>query len=209
MQVFVMAQGAGQRWEDDIRNGFKSPAPYKWWIPIGEETIISRKPRRFPNAIFIAKPEIFAHPNTKTLEHPGSIIDGVYQTSQWWDAKKRIMIVLGDVIFSWKMIQRIYEPNNKWSLYGRKGGNKFIDHHCGEIFAMNIPPSMQEEVKEKLYKNRGDERSKLWTLYKLCPEIDFIEVEKDWTDDIDSVQCYHAFGKDLVKIAEEEKESQS
>ena len=213
-QIFIMAQGKGSRWEEDDRTGWCPPATYKQLVSIGDETIITRTIRQFsPNDMtVIAQGEPFfpfveGKAELITFHEPvGTLIQGIWKTSEHWKGDCQIIILLGDVIYSNAVVEEILadEYATMSTIFGRDGANLSTRKAAKEIFAFAIPSGIniqafwKQELRAFWENNYG---TKLWDFYNInYPEMEFIKID-DYTDDCDSVQEYQQFYPKLLEEA--------
>lgn len=202
--VLLMAQGEGSRWEYNDRTGWEPPVKYKQWLPVNdEEVIISRTYRQisFPNIITISKGEFLKHlPKGATIhtlpEPTGSLLSGIYNSRHMWDGYDRIIVLLGDVVYSNELIEVIEGDKRPISFYGRLRGNSFTGKKARELFGLSFYGDWQDRLNFVLRELRG----KLWTLIEELGTNHLIEV-MDYTDDVDSPEGYEKFWERLKSYA--------
>jgi len=205
-QIFIMAQGAGSRWEIDKHNNWYPPADYKQLVPIGDETIITRTIRQFtPNEMAVIAhgdvfyPVILNKAYIMTFQGDvGTIIRGLWMTNEFWREDQQIVFLLGDVVFSNDLVEQILskEHYTTATIFGRTGSNPVTRKRAKEIFALVIPSGAEshnfwrQEFRSFWVNHFGE---KLWDFYSInYPELDFVEIN-DYSDDVDSPQEYQQF----------------
>lgn len=223
--VFIYAQGKGSRWIDGGTK-LELPSNYKQLVPVGKELLLQRTVRQFGchNITLFGKQKIYGklfscNVNVLELKEPtGSIIDGFLTTAPYWKEDGISLLVLGDVIFQNNVAQDLSNFSGKdVTIFGRMTPNTFTGKNVREIFAVALPD--HQEKKQRFFAlmvnfiNRcGHERQskKLWDLWDCIVERGLSEYKfrdfsgKSFTDDIDSPEGYHAFGKKLIKLALED-----
>lgn len=218
MIAFILAQGENSRWR--ARNGKVKLVgefpPYKHMIPMGKygapniarTKIMMRTHGYIGDLVSIARHEASAGGNNAELGEPtGPILQTVAMCAP---SPGRIIILLGDVVYSHSLIDAILDDMAKVRFYGRIGPNKVTKKQVSEIFALAIEDEWKERVVkacEGLIRRGGlSVDPKLWHLYFHLNGIDIDEVPEDkyinedmfyhvddYTDDIDSVEEFSEF----------------
>lgn len=216
MTIFIMAQGEGLRWRPN--NGqFKEMPPYKHLLPIGKygAPILGRTLTMLIShgvmdpIITIARPDASAGGRMLTFSEPtGAIVLSI--ASVLLAAENEIIILLGDVVFSHDLVERILQDRAPLRFYGRIGTNHFTGKEVSELFAMKVQESQREFVLKEcewlLSHGRLQYPPKMWQLYRKCADLPLheqkFEVELlfrsyDYTDDVDSPEEYNFFWNKL------------
>lgn len=226
VKIYILAQGQGSRWMvDDGRNmSIELPSEYKQLTPLGNETIITRTIRQIREALggtitvdveLIAPGDFLGYPlneniNFRSFREPtGCILEGICKTKNEWSGH-RVVFLLGDVIYSNRMIKEIMSNSDTISLFGRKEANPITNKCAGEIFAFGFDAAKEIQSyiwhqMRKLWFHNNLNNAKLWTLYNFVDkEIPLHEIDNDYTDDIDSPEEYAQFYEKLKEYALED-----
>lgn len=223
--VFIYAQGKGSRWSDSGTK-LELPSDYKQLIPVGKVPLIRRTANQFNkhHVIVFGKCGVYGSVFPECVgvwelkEPTGSIIDGFLTTAKYWKDDGVSLLVLGDVIFENKVTQDLSNfSGENVTFFGRLTPNNFTGKNVREIFAVALPDDDEKKwnffsLMIKLINIFGVERQskKLWDLWDYIVEHGLSEYKfRDYsilsfTDDIDSPEGYHAFGKTLIKLAIED-----
>ncbi len=225
MKIYILAQGQGSRWRYDSHRvrEIDLPSEYKQLLPIGKgEVLIQRTIRQIGESIdeldvtLIAPGDFLLYPYPEWMkfqsfrEPTGCILEGICRTKNEW-AGERVLFLLGDVIYSNRMMKEIINNRDTVSFFGRKGKNVFTDKEASEIFAFgfNDTQIMQDvlwqEMRHLWFRREID--AKLWTLLSYL-KLSIVEVENDYTDDVDSPEEYEQFYEKLKELALEDDERQ-
>lgn len=226
MKIYILAQGKGSRWKDDSgRNmAIDLPSEYKQLIPIGNgEVLIQRTIRQLwelsrakgnnimggvaLNVTLIAPGDFLLYNIPKWVkfqsfrEPTGCILEGICRTKKEWDGHQ-IVFLLGDVVYSNRMMQKIISNTDTVSFFGREGGNVFTGKEAKEIFAFSfnenhvIQQALWEDMRDIWF--RGQIQAKLW---HFCDRGKLHTLDNDYTDDIDSPEEYNLFYEKLKELA--------
>ena len=215
--IFILAQGAGSRWEKNDRKPEQIlPANYKQQIVINGEAIIMRTVRMIEEYtdepfVVIAEGVMFSHPQldrltnkVMTLHYPGNILHGVWQLLQP-GSRRNYTFLLGDVVYSKQALADILSYDEReYTLWGRDFGNLYTGKEAQEIFALTVAREAEGLLKEQLttIKETG---TKLWHLYHHWLFSGNFETIGDYTDDIDSIEEYEQFFDALEKAVKEDE----
>jgi len=202
MKIFVMAQGEGSRWREHTYVDL--PSKFKQLTPLGDETIITRTLRQIkscPDVTVIADGYFAAYmPQDVKLVYfrfPGSLLFGIQQTIKWMD--DRNIILLGDVVYSNSLIEKILSSEEGYMIHGRKNGNPVTGKKARELFALVVShhfiPVLDQQINNCLVANKN---AKLWDLYT---RINTPLLVDDYTDDLDSPEEYLQFWSKLKEAA--------
>lgn len=209
-----MAQGKGSRWEvDRTRNPIDLPCDFKQLIPLGNETVITRTIRQLQGEriTVVAKYGDFSFhlpPGIaiQELREPtGTILRGIWKIAGLWSAD-RIIILLGDVVYSNAMIDLILSDKKPFSFYGRLGANQVTGKQAPELFGINFLRDNRiaicRTLKSLWYPEKQNREVKLWDLYRELDSYDYLrEIGGDWSDDTDSIEAYQQFFPKLMMSA--------
>lgn len=203
MKIFVLCQGEGKRWGED--SCIQVPCEYKQMVLIDGTPNILRTASMLKGMDYtiVANGEMFTpeqHELTnghfRTLQYAGkNILEGICQLS--WGIEEDLLFLLGDVVFSERQLDHILYPHLPVCVNGRRRANPITGKKAGEIFALFIGQSEQERV---LKIAKGSDGRKLWHL-KAYAGIPLVEIEGDWTDDIDSPEEYRLYYDALNDLA--------
>ena len=229
MKVIIMAGGAGDRWGADSsarqRATISTLPEYKQLINIGGENIVERMVRmlreREIEDITVIAPLYFhgfigdAELEVIPREIPGPLLEGIAHSEYLWGFD-RTLFLLGDVVISPAMMNTVIDNRDGCRFIGRLGENPVTGKEAPELFGLTVGRWKYMEVYAhcRWMCQRGRDinyPAKLWALYRLmCGlkhddyDVDnklLLEVEDDYTDDIDSVQEYQNYGSKLVIAA--------
>jgi len=199
-KVFLMAQGKSSRWG--------TPNLPKQCIPVGGRPLIDRTMEMLPDnfsVTLISPDDVLSYIASERkfkytyFKDPGSLLKGIWLCKDKIDlGVDNVLILLGDVMFSRKMLHLIF--SKEWeevTLFGRIGGNKITGKEASELFALWIPEQETEKFFDELklvwisLQEAGQE-GKLWNLSR---EFGYTikSLKDDYTDDIDSPQEYEKF----------------
>lgn len=200
-----MAHGAGSRWQ-----GMDVP---KQLIPIGREKypVVGRTMRQFPLeplTHLVAPPEVYAYVSNYiykplTFREPGSLVRGIWLCGRDCNfALQNVLFLLGDVIFSNKMVHTILTAEmDVPRLFGRIGANQVTGKEASELFALSVPQQFVKDFFWEIMRLWEDcafkkQTCRLWDLHYEF-HLDLTTLKGDYTDDIDSPQEYEQFYKKL------------
>lgn len=209
MQIFIMAQGSGDRWRRSDRNDWIPPVEYKQLLQIGDESIIGRTYRmasKYSNDVIpICRGEFLEEfPKSTTIvslrEPVGKLLHGIWETRHMWHVADRNVFLLGDVVYSEDTLDRILSDDELCSIYGRLGQNKYTGKKAGELFSLSF---YGNEWKHRMLVDLPKIGGKLWDLYEVMGDEFFRSVD-DYTDDIDSPEGYQKWYEILKHCAEME-----
>ena len=228
VKIYILAQGRGSRWKEELGRNLTIdlPSEYKQLIPIGDgEVLINRTNRQIWQSysnnpivgqsvsdVTVIAPSDFVQympswVKFRSFHEPtGCILEGICRTKKEWEGH-RVVFLLGDVVYSNRMIREIFSNTDTVSFFGREGANVFTGKEASEIFAF----SFNEDIITQL--NIWNEmrflwftkqiKAKLWHLRDDMPSISFAfrKVFDDYTDDIDSPEEYNLFYEKLKESA--------
>ena len=235
MKIYILAQGKGSRWKDDSGRdkGIQLPSEYKQLVPIGNgEVLIQRTIRQlweisrargirvegdWSHATLIAPGDFLLYNIPKWIEFrsfrepTGCILEGICKTKKEW-RDHRIVFLLGDVVYSNRMMQKIISNTDTVSFFGREGANIFTGKDASKIFALSFNKVDATQLyiwhwMRKLWFRDQINDAKLWTLYNYIHETYPVQaypmrtVDNDYTDDIDSPEEYNLFYEKLKELA--------
>jgi len=210
--ILIMAQGEQMRWRRT--NGDVDQPAYKQMIPMGKygAPIIARTQIMVTThgytegMIVIGKAEASGGGYSVELIEPvGPLLQGIRSTSDSW--KGRVIILLGDVVYSHSLLDYILIDNADIRFYGRSGMNHYTGKAAPELFACAFNENKYDEILDHCnwMLKRGQPTKyppKLWALYRLCAgyeHYDYMYEKKilhngrDYTDDIDSPEEHKRF----------------
>jgi hypothetical protein len=218
-----MAQGRGKRW---------IAGKPKVLAPIGGEPIICRTIRQLhalkvPASIVVIAPANFAEyiPNAHIYEvpHPGDeVCYGIRDTADLWEGHERVIIMLGDVIWSWAALEEMVTQVSPLRFFGRLRPSVVTGKKIDERFALTFTPEATDTIMAGVRRVLADYKCTpgLKSLYQdiigaphSYPEIDLVHWEDeilcqidDYTDDVDNWKEYiTALGPTEQAIKEEER----
>jgi len=128
------------------------------------------------------------------------LLDGILKTQDFW-GDERTVILLGDVVFSNKAIETIFELNYPYFIFGRNGSNQVTGKEAGELFAFSFSSGYYDRVIDKIEGLLKNNKKKLWDLLRSDRAIPLIQILGDYTDDTDSPQSYEQFWSKLENAA--------
>ncbi len=145
---------------------------------------------------------------------PGPILDGMMQIFPLWESE-RTVVLLGDVVFSYKALDLILGTQEPIAFVGRPGQNPIIRKKAAELFGISVSREMYGDVYDHCVRMtaRGaaiNYPPKLWALYRLVCGFEYDEYKyekkilldpEDYTDDLDSVEEYEEFWLQLSGAA--------
>jgi hypothetical protein len=190
-KIYIMAQGKGARWKS-ADMGYKQLLPITK-LGVGYSTIIGRTIYQLwgENNTLIAPEDFPINVMHQTFKNPGEILHGIWLTYKElsWDYD-RVIILLGDVIFSNYAIKKIFADDRPFSFYGRLGENKVTGKSQSEIFGISIYREKHKEVADACYWTwrmmaMHNLPAKLWTLYHAFDKPELLVQFYDYTDDVD------------------------
>ncbi len=207
MKIYILAQGKGSRWE-----GENLPSEYKQLMPMGNgELLVHRTIRQIadaPNGVTLIAPGDFLLYNIpkwvdfRSFHEPtGCILEGICRTKKEWEGH-RVTFLLGDVVYSNRMMQEIFSNNDTVSFFGREGANVFIGKEAKEIFAFSfnenhvIQQALWEDMRDMWFHKQI--QAKLW---HFCDRGELHTLDNDYTDDIDGPEEYNLFYEKLKELA--------
>ena len=148
------------------------------------------------------------HLTVKSI-HPGDfVLHGLWQTSPWWPGAQKLLVLLGDVVYSRHAIQRLRVARS-FTFVGRSGSNPITGKAWGELFGLAIPEGCFEFLLKTLTETDWTSTGgKLWALLQRMREtwsipFAFADLIGDYTDDIDTPEdLEHILPKlqELVKL---------
>lgn len=212
MTILIMAQGVQARWRK-VNGGVELPA-HKQMIPMGKygAPIIARTQIMITthghvgNAVVVGPNEVAAGGISAEIPEPvGPLLQGIQATKGFWNG--RVIILLGDVVYSHSLIEFILLDTADIRFYGRPGVNHFTGKAAPELFACAFNENKYEEILDHcnwmLDRNQQIKYPpKLWALYRLCAgfehynymyEKEILHNNMDYTDDIDSPEEFTLF----------------
>ncbi len=139
-------------------------------------------------------------------EEPGPLLEGIKTVMPLWEADRTI-VLLGDVVFSYKALDLIMSTQQPVAFLGRTGPNPVTGKEAAELFAFSVSREMYDTVYHHCAKMTYHGAPikyppKLWSLYRLmCGfkhdeyryEDEILLDPEDYTDDLDSVEEYKEF----------------
>lgn len=191
-QTYILAAGNQTRW---LLGNLNYKHKCKQLVPIQNEPLITRTARQARGETFVVTNniDIAKAAGCKVINPDNyiSIVDTLSSTFDNYDAD-RIVILLGDVLYSPKAIEMIYSYDNSLMFFG----------HSQEIFAMVFT----DIEKIKLAVETVDmplKKMKLWHLYRYLHGIEYDKHEisrnftfiKDITQDFDDWRQYEKYIK--------------
>lgn len=198
-----MAQGTGDRWKTFIEHDSDPPCEYKQLLPVDGEpnlfrTIRMLREKNRNDFIVIAEGLMFTDsqidslPNQiRTLRCPGDILNGISQLLKF---NESFIFLLGDVIYSQQLLADILSYDEReYTLWGRKGGNKYTGKAAKEIFALSVSIECVSTVIDQISHIKDVNDRNLWSLYHSFIYTGNWEEVNDWTDDVDSPEEYSQF----------------
>lgn len=225
MRAILLANGAGDRWDA------QGEAFLKQQIPIDGVTVIGRTIRMLielglvhseilvvgPEALWAGSGVVGWQPPKRTLDEPQPLLAGLLATKLLWDLH-RTLILLGDVVFSYKALRLLIESKEPIQFLGREGGNPVIDKAANELFGFVMAVDYRDCVASHCWdmSKRGAHINyppKLWALYRLICGFEHDEYKyedellldpEDYTDDVDSPQEYAHYWEYLKRAALED-----
>ena len=230
MRAILLANGAGDRWHATTEAG--EPSSFlKHQITVdGDEEIIGRTIRMLielglvHSEILVVGPEILWAGSgvvgwmpKRALDEPQPLLAGLMATELLWDYH-RTLILLGDVVFSYKALGLLVENTEPIQFLGRSGGNPVIDKAANELFGFVMAADYHDCVASHCLEmsRRGAHINyppKLWALYRLICGFEHDEYKyedrflldpEDYTDDVDSPQEYAHYWEYLKRAALED-----
>lgn len=226
--ALIMAQGHGRRWQADGRN--------KLLLTICDEPLIHRQVRQIKTIApdvciyIIGNPEELGPCPTGAAYHylriPGpEVCDGMLQTGKFWSNYERVVFLMGDAVFSWRVMMAIFQETiaDGFRVFGRVGLNAVTGKPYDERFAVAVSakqyPALEHHLKLVVADNEC--RGVLKSLYHNIvggPHVPIEPIETptfpilweniilwvipedDYTDDFDSPLEYER-GRPLVEAA--------
>jgi len=224
MKIYILAQGQGSRWRYDSHRvrEIDLPSEYKQLLPIGNgEVLIQRTIRQISEAwnirtpidlTLIAPGDFLLYPFPEWMkfhsfrEPTGCILEGICRTKKEWK-DNRVLFLLGDVIYSNRMMKEIISNNDTVSFFGREYANPFTDKRAGEIFSFGCSNDLmiqnhQWRMMREIWFHKKI-NAKLWHFYH--PD-ELRILDNDYTDDVDSPEEYEQFYEKLKELALEDDE---
>lgn len=199
---FIMAQGQQIRWQHPN-------FPTKHFLPVGEETILTRTLRQLKDkdVLVVCDSEYSNHINIDmihSLVRPtGGLVQGIWRTLKDYEFDVGV-ILLGDVVFSNRMLDAILKDDREVGLYGRLGANPITGKEARELFGMRIENSKYNDFM--CWAGRAwmkNPHYRLWDVYdNYCQDV--LTVEEDYTDDMDNPQEYECRFAKLSGLAVED-----
>lgn len=210
--ILIMAQGVQARWRRT--NGDVELPAFKQMIPVGKygapiiarTQIMATTHGYTEGMVVIGKPDVSGGGHHAELPEPvGPLLSGVRGTSGLWIG--RVIILLGDVVYSHNLLDYILQDKADIRFYGRSGMNHFTGKAAPELFACAFNEHMYDEILDHCnwMLERGqpiDYPPKLWSLYRLCAGFEHYDYKyekkilhnnRDYTDDIDSPEEHKQF----------------
>lgn len=208
-----MAHGKGDRWQEV--NDLPIPVEYKQLLELdGGVPIITRTVRKLiekgyenTEVVVVAPFTLFSLAGLKRcvrfpIENPGNLLSGIYATKELWEEEN--VFLLGDVIFSNKMLDTILLEKESPRVFGRYGENKITGKEASELFALRFKKEYSDLIAERIKNHPG----KLWDLHAIISSmlnLHIIQVPGDYTDDCDSIQEYMKFFGKLWAAEKEDR----
>lgn len=206
LKILILCNGDGTRW-DNYLNLPKQLAP----LDQVDESLIGRTIRMCckygisQEAIYIisADDRFKKIPTNHFTPRVGNLItETLLETQQLWSG--HTVVLLGDVFYSTKSLDRILGNNQELAIYGRKGRSNYTYTPWGEIFALSFSQSKQptviDHLNEAITDAQSGGRGKLWEFYRSTANIPldqhrfagnhFVHIN-DWTDDFDTPSEYN------------------
>ena len=227
MRAILMANGKGDRWNAQDESGARTSI-LKQQITIDDEEIIFRTIRMLgelgvgPSETIVVGPQILwtgrgvvGWQPIRALEEDEPLLGGLLSTRALWDCD-RTVILLGDVVFSYKALGMLLEnAAPRIRFLGRSGGNPVFDKEANELFGFTMDSAFYKTVIEhcQAMVRRGapiNYPPKLWALYRLICGFGHDEYKyedqvlldpEDYTDDVDSPQEYAHYWVRLREMA--------
>ncbi len=145
---------------------------------------------------------------------PGPFLDGMKTIFPLWEADRTI-VLLGDVVFSYKALDLIMSTQQPVAFLGRPGPNPVIGKTAAELFGISVSREMYVTVYDHCVRMTAHGAPikyppKLWALYRLICGFEHDEYKyedeilldpQDYTDDLDSVEEYKEFWPGLCAEA--------
>lgn len=230
IRVFIMANGDGDRWIQGLAKYDPEGKLPKWKqaVTVGDEMIFHRTIRMLtevgidPEEIMVVGPRpMWKQPKAerqfKAVEPPGEsgpLLEGVKTIFPLWESD-RTVVLLGDVVFSYRAINGILKTLNPIMFLGRPGPNPVTGKQAPELFGFSVAEEWYGPVLkhcERMTARGAPIRypPKLWALYRLvCGfehdeykyDDDFLVDPLDYTDDLDSVEEYRDYWPALSQTA--------
>lgn len=181
--TFILAAGPGTRWQG---------SGHKQLAKINNKPIIKHTLDNTKNAIVISHhKKLHAYPHIIPSKHM-FVLETLLSTQALW--KERTIILLGDVYFDKKDLQKVINYKREFAVFGSKSQV--------EIFALSFSKKMHHKIKKHLLIALKDAyeggRGKLWEFYhsfvglplhKIGFGSHFIELNN--TTDIDTIEDYY------------------
>ena len=191
--VILMCDGLGNRWINKY-------IPYKHLIPFDGVPLISRTINQLQDQycdIILVAPEEFKYhieiPENVLCtslgyrdEEPRTLLDGILRTKSFWSYDTSVL--LGDVVFSHRSINSLFDTYYPEHILGRLGANMVTRKQAGELFALSFTDNKTTFLNLKSLKNTS---GKLWDYFKVYKPT--LLLPNDYTDDFDSPQAYEQF----------------
>ena len=132
---------------------------------------------------------------------PGPILDGMMQIFPLWESE-RTVVLLGDVVFSYRALDLILDTQEPIAFVGRPGQNPVIGVKGEEMFGLSVAEGMYGNVLDHCTNIlAGDGRGKFWSLFRSLGREATIIDPQDYTDDLDSVEEYKEFWLQISRAA--------
>jgi len=198
MKAFIMAAGAGERWDADFPKElvFIAGEPVLW------RTLRQLDERGIDAVVVTHKPEIQQlvpgrFTENKRAPFPDeTIVETMFNTRELWEG--RTIILLGDVLFSDETLSAILAEDAAVKVYGSR--NPY------EIFALTFTDHARviKAAEEALAHGRAGFRCKMWEIYRiLCgfsphnrhafDRVIWRVVSDSYSTDFDYVSRYEGF----------------
>jgi hypothetical protein len=129
----------------------------------------------------------------RTYPTPGnSVLDGLKNAHELLEGADRVVVLLGDVIFSTWTMKQVLDTQSLIGLVGRETENRYT-RKSGEIFALTLGGAaptklIYNTVTDAVWREaiiRLHNPGRLWDLKAKLDIPLFTVMPHDWTDDID------------------------
>ena len=219
-RILIMAQGEGKRWHG---------GQHKCLAEIAGEPLVTRlicqlRVLDHPNITVIAEEDEFAsHVDVPIFEVPTpspEVCHGIRDTAHLWEGAERIVILLGDTVYSWKALATILDDTAPLRVFGRLKPNPCTLKAHSERYALAFDVEMGVAVLalcERAIAQEGYPPALKAFYYALIgAPLDpyggeiyydnrYLCVIDDYTDDIDDLSEYEHV-KDRLEAAIEAEE---
>ena len=215
MKAIIFAEGPGERWNQSRTAHSRRLdwlPDYKHWLDCGGVSIIGRTAKMLADKDIygtVIAPQSFRRAvwpfdvNTQTgmvRAEPGPLLDGLAASRGFWDSEKTLFL-MGDVLFSRARLNQVVGErgtSRPLVFFGRKEPNPLTGKEAPEIFGFAATSGKYNTVmKAAIYLcSHGRNKlwdAKLWSLYRHLGQSEFLDLEGDWSDDVDSPEEYEEF----------------